>query len=195
MVKNIIIGIISIIAVVEFVFVAITLNDNYKNELTETNSCESTESVNMIDLGVDTCFDTATLIYESDKQNVYYTGNCYYSVSDGIIKQREYNLVVPRESAIIDYLKTFTDFSQDKSTITCYAMDGTIIYQDLSLPWEKCQFNSLVAYWKGNDNHGYLVQLSPNNVATVSEYLYYSDLQSLLDNNDNDNDNNTDTTN
>lgn len=183
MVKNIIIGILSFVLIAETVGLIVTISDLY-NDKSPDSVLVSNNNLS-VSLGDDNVFTNDELIYTSDKQDVYYYEGCYYLVSDSIIKQTETNIVVPRTISIIDYLNTYDGFSQSNATITCYSMEGSVIKQDLSMPWEKCSFSSLVAYWKTNDNKGILLQLSPDNTAILSEYLYYSDMQSLIDGNSN----------
>lgn len=181
MIKSVIIGVLSLAVVAETVGLIVTISDKYSDD-NVTNNMVSDDSVSSISLGDANTFTDDELIYTSDKQDVYYSNGSYYLVSDGIIKQSETTIVVPRTVSVLDYLKTYDGFSQADATLTCYSMEGNVIRQDLSLPWEKCNFGNLVAYWKTSDNKGILIQLSPDNTAVLSEYLYYSDMQALMEN-------------
>ena len=184
MAKNICIVVLSILAVFELVYIAIDINDKHVNSDDSTSdnvvSDDNESNLSVKSLGDTSNFDESTMIYESDKQNIYFVDNVYYSVSDDIIKQVEYCEVVPRQLSILEYLQTFEDYSQSNSTLVCYGLDGKQKIQDLSVPWEKCEFGTLTVYWKTSDSKAYLVQLQPSSVSTVSKFLYYSDLQELI---------------
>ncbi len=122
-----------------------------------------------------------TLVSDSDKQTVYYHNGQYYVVEDAVIKQTQRNEVVPRDITLKEYLMGFTDFSQEKATIQCVAMDGTECVVDLSTPWEECSFGELIVYWETDDAKGIMLTLYPDSVATINEFLYYSDLVELFE--------------
>ncbi len=125
---------------------------------------------------------TRTLVSESDKENVYYQNGSYYVVEDDVIKQTQVCEVVPRDITVLDYLKTYEDFSQEKATIKCTAMDGTTCSVDLSTKWEQCSFGELSVYWETDNSNGVLLTLYPDCLATVNKFLYYTDLTETVEN-------------
>lgn len=120
--------------------------------------------------------DNMYLVSDSDKQDVYYKSGVYYVIRDDIVRQKQEYIVVPRDMSIINYLKTYPDFSQEIATISCTNMDGSDCIFDLSTPWELCDFEEMVIYWKRSDNHGTLLVLYPDSASVSTEYLYYSEL-------------------
>lgn len=124
---------------------------------------------------------TENLVSDSDRQSVYYVNNTYYVVEDSVVKQTQRNEVVPRRTTLKDYLQSFTDFTQADCNIRCSAMDGSNYLVDLSTKWEECGFGELVVYWKTNDSGGIMITLYPDSLATVNEFLYYSDLEKVFE--------------
>lgn len=122
-----------------------------------------------------------TLVSVSDKENVYYCDGSYYVIEDSVVKQTQTYDVIPRDMTLLDYFKSFTDYSQEKATMHCLSMDGTESVVDLSTRWDKCSFGELVVYWETTDSKGILLTLYPDNVATVNEFLYYTDLVELFE--------------
>lgn len=122
-----------------------------------------------------------TLVSESDKEDVYFQNGSYYVVEDGVIKQTQSSSVIPRDITLLDYLKTYEDFSQEKAVIQCTGMDGSAYSVDLSTPWEQCSFGEFIAYWETSSSNGILVTLYPDSLATVNKFLYYTDLTELME--------------
>lgn len=146
-------------------------------------SCKETDTPEVdLKLGAANPFNTdENLVTESDRNSVYYLDGVFYTVEDSIIKHTQYNAVVPRDITLLEYLKTYKDFKQESATITCVNMDGTECVVDLSTPWEECSFGELTAYWETSDSTGIFLAMCPDDVALVSEYLYYTDLTELFE--------------
>lgn len=151
------------------------------SELDFKSVSDTIDEIINVSLGDDNPFNDNSLIYESDKQNVYYLAGNYYVVQDNVVKQIQKSEVVPREQSLLDYLNTIPEFNQENSTFKCYDMEGNETNIDLSTPWENSSFGEVLVYWKCENSNGTLVYLVPDSVCTITNFLYYSDLLSAVD--------------